>query len=331
MNYKRLALVACPDRYGRFAHQTFSLLSAWSVAHALGCYFIPVKYAYFANKFNDHVSFEDSALARSQFTGEILHQSLPGVTPDSYGNTKYDLLDKEQSISFISDLAKAGSYSADSVILHLPFDQHPGRFLKNLTPAMADDLTRIFQHLFQISRKDAELIRGKKKSVIISIHIRRGDITPKAHPDWYIDDRYYEHLIEGLYYIFGDMLRIRILVQGGISWGNTNFFNMLYSKQILSSYVSSGGWLNTDDVSDFSWMLNSDIIIAGQSGFSLLASLLSFGKAQIVVTRTNVSRIPQAVTCSDRINATSDLCSLDDAIATLNKCSVVKEFIQIVG
>jgi len=327
MSLDRLVLIAAPDRYGRFAHQTFSLLSAWAAAHRFGCHFVPLKYSYFANKYNQFVSFGCSSRARSEFAGKTVYQMMSGVEPDVYGNTKYNLLSLDHSLAFVSELIDQHSRCADITLLELPFDQHPGRLIKSLTPTMHSDLTKVFQPFINSGRKRIIATQKNQKQILVTVHIRRGDVTPKTQPDWFIEDIYYERLIEALYHVLGDTIKIMVLSQGGMHWNNNSLHKHLLSKEIVIEHSSGNGWINQGEIADFSTMLCSDLIVAGQSGFSLLASLIAFGRAQLVVTRHQDSSMPQPIPYCKRVNALTSLNSLEDAIDSILDCTSVQKLI----
>ncbi|WP_186571079.1 hypothetical protein [Synechococcus sp. PROS-U-1] len=289
--------LAEPDRYGRFGHQSFSLLSAWALAHRYNCEFLPTKYSYFAYRHNDHVDFSRSIKAFGQSSNDIeRYEELKGKNHDENGNTKYNLSDISDISKFETEIEKISRKQGKSLV-KLPFDQTPGSLIWRMNNAMKDDIRNIFGvH---------EKTRYKQKKVCL--HIRRGDVQEVNHPNWYIDDRYYKNLVRDLYKECSDQIEITILTQGDNIWESRDEFKGMRRNGFLKVSSTSSQWTNDFEVRDFRTMLDCDLLIAGQSSFSMLADIVRNGEIELSLIKNVHSRPPHDIYTRNIIKAEVDL------------------------
>lgn len=304
-SYRNLIFLSEPDRYGRFGHQSFSLLTSWLFAHRFNCHFLPNQYSYFASKYNDYVDFSSSSRSTSIIPSNTRYLRLEGSLPDHVGNTKFNLEDSKSIQSFLLSLQSARRTSKEPICLQLPFDQTAGVFFTSINASMHSDLRQIFGKL--ICR------RAHDYPISIAIHIRRGDVNEDSHPSWYIKDFYYLNLVYALFLFFKDGINVNIVTQGEI---------LFHTHPELQSYVSSGqlrincasqNFINDDEIEDFSNLLNADLLFSGQSSFSQLASLIRFGRIQVCVVKEQNSRLPHPIDVEVMAYALSDLSSIERA------------------
>jgi len=326
MKYSNIVLIPQPDCYGRFAHQAFSILAGWSIAHKIGCFFLPRPFTYFSSNFNQYVDFSVSSRSAYVFEGKSFYRRMSGKSPDMYGNTKYNLNQLDNICDFLAELELNHNPSADYILLEMPFDQTAGRFLKRLTEAMKLDLIKIFKPLGLLTSHEYSTDAKSISQTSIAIHIRRGDVTPSRHPSWHIADIYYENAIHALYSLFGDKARIRILCEeSDIAWSNVSAINSLRAKGIIVDQTNYNLQMHPRAAIDFSHMLNSDILISGQSGFSMLAAMIKHGNIPLAVMKNESSYFPQSVNCTYRINAESDLVSIESAKRIFGDCKYIRQ------
>lgn len=302
--FSNIIFLAEPDRYGRFGHQSFSQLTAWSLAHRLKAAFIPIGYRFFAEQHNSHVNYSKSSRAVLQLPGSTYHR-LVGAENDKHGNTKYDLWNSCQVATFFLELNDIASLPG-SHIVHLPFDQTPGPFIFSMNCDMHGDLRSIFQIA---THKNI----GAPRVVRIGIHIRRGDVTPEAHPDWFISDSYYRNLIRALYELYGEKISVSIFTQGVLSFLSDKGLGDFYARGNLVVYSSAGAWTNAEEVGHFRSLAGCDIVVSGQSSFSQLASLITSGMIQVAVVKNRDSRFPHILSGRHVIYADSHLCTMSTA------------------
>ena len=83
-------LIASPDRYGRFGHQTHSILSAILLSYLSGNKTITPKYMFFAEKWNDYVNWSKSKYATNFVNAEANEVTYLKFknNPDQHGNIK---------------------------------------------------------------------------------------------------------------------------------------------------------------------------------------------------------------------------------------------------
>lgn len=139
--------VANPDRYGRFGHQSFSMLTAWAIAAMLDQRFIPLPYLYFAINYNKYINFGNSRFSKSTSLPQCCVYHLDGnQSIDKAGNNRLDL-STAQGINTLlvqlSNLQELEAKSEANSIIFLPFDQDLG-LLGKLIKANKSDIERIF-------------------------------------------------------------------------------------------------------------------------------------------------------------------------------------------
>jgi hypothetical protein len=311
-NYNNVVFLAEPDRYGRFGHQTFSMMAAWALAHRLNAFFLPLPYSYFAVHHNTHASFSRSKRAiRLDINPIEDFVILSGLEPDDNGNTKYDLLDIENLCRFEGDMRVLHKPKVMQLV-RLPFDQAPGALVWRLSSDMKRDLGLIFKAQGNSRCRNND-------EILISIHIRRGDVSPERFPDWYISDHYFENLVIALFELNIGCLKIVVLTQGSSSFLADKRFEQLIADKRLCVRTTAQQWVNENEVSDFREMLNSDIIISGQSSFSQLACLVKDGVVNVCLLKNENSRLPHVIETKNVFYAESDLNTYECARIVANR------------
>ena len=66
----RRILIASPDRYGRFGHQTTSIYAAVALAHLSGSLLLHPRYMFFADRWNEHVDWSRSRFVTRRIKGD---------------------------------------------------------------------------------------------------------------------------------------------------------------------------------------------------------------------------------------------------------------------
>jgi len=266
-----LAFVANPDRYGRFGHQSFSMLTAWALAVLLKERFIPLPYLYFAYHFNKFVDFSRSRYATLKIESNVQFFHLPGSqVQDVAGNNRLDLSTTSGLLHMIDQISQCQQNTrAETMVAFLPFDQDIGK-LSRLIEREKDDLRRIF-HLNGLFYQD----QYNTNMLKIAIHIRRGDVTRQRHPDWYVPISVYSTIISILKSNYQDC-QITI-VSDGPPWSLDVLDLLKKFKNIQlrgpdSSEIYNGKILISSDIMDFACMASNDIVIGSKSTYSWLAS-----------------------------------------------------------
>ena len=193
-------MIAHPDRYGRFGHQTTSIYAALAIAKLTDSLLLNPRYMYFADRWNKEIDWSKSIYTTNLIGGERKVVYLEKSSPDKHGNRKWNL-DKSE----LKELVKTIDSIPLNTIVNLPFDQSAGSLMSLACRYdMKEDLNRIFD-------VDNWGIAVNKYTCI---HIRRGDCTPQRHPEWYVDDRFYVKLIKTLDKLLPQDMPIVICTQG---------------------------------------------------------------------------------------------------------------------
>lgn len=188
-----VSFIANPDRYGRFGHQSFSMLTAWALAAILDKKFVPLQYLYFERHFNSFVDFGRSKYSTSQSMRPVRFSHIRGASiPDQYVNNRLPVNSTDGLISLLDQISEIEQDSADvEICAFLPFDQNIG-ILGKIIDKNRDDLRRIF-HFDQLFMQYSDL----RSPIRVVIHIRRGDVSSQAHPTWHVPiSIYYEVIIK---------------------------------------------------------------------------------------------------------------------------------------
>jgi len=283
-----------PDRYGRLGHQTFSILTSWLLAKKLGQVFIPIRYAYFADIFNQYVNFSDSEYAVTNLPRGTSLFSIETDDVDKYGNRKFNF-DSPEGFGYFLDKLYAVSISKScNRLIVLPFDQQPGILMRSLGDRDYEDLRRVFKGVLNLATpKDA--------SFYIGFHIRRGDVGSNNHPEWFIDDNICCLLIETLLRLKISDYKLLVFTQGKCILPNLSpkineacISGKLVIRDGADHFVSQRGEAMT-----LAEMSQCDIMIGGLSSFSLLASMLSETRLILALIKSKI--IPNHRTKSMKI------------------------------
>lgn len=261
-------LIPSPDRYGRFGHQTHSILSALFLAYITDNKVVRPKYMYFAEKWNGVIDWSKSKFSTSKILESPIHiRYLQFRTkPDEYGNTKGNF-ENAKAIKEALDLINS---SDDNSLIFLPFDQSTGILAKlfNYREIKQDFLNLFIDKSF-----------NKPANKYACIHIRRGDCTRERHPQWFVSDSFYINLITLLHDILPTDYQIQICTQGSGEW-ITQQLKFSYSNRRLKINTTNQLFINETEINDFLLMKNADILFCAGSTFSHIAAYL--GNHQLV-------------------------------------------------
>lgn len=154
----------------------------------------------------------------------------------------------EKTINFIENCD-------DNTLLKLSYDQFPGP---------------LFEKIGKIREELKEKYRSKNpkkesNKTLVSIHVRRGDISPKENGGKWIGDGYYFKCMDFVRKNFSGELRFNLISQGRES----DFSH--YRGDDVELRISE------DPKKSFKRMTDSDILVTSNSGYSILASFLCDG------------------------------------------------------
>ena len=300
-------ILASPDRYGRFAHQSASILSGILISHITGHKMLLPRYMYFCDKWNPYVNWSKSQYVASSMD-KLSHadiQYLESSTSDGVGNRKWDLSKSKNLLEMLSRLV---TFDYDSIIA-LPFDQQPGILFKLLNkPDVLDDYRSIF--CFPESSQVSD--------PYLCIHIRRGDCNQEHHPTWFIRDEIYVALLLYLISKLPSDFRIVICTQGSVDWIARGIGSRNMQRIILNT--TKDEFINDSEISDFITMLNSDYFIGSQSGYSYWAAILGSQTFSC-----SISRLPHFMSNIPTINPDT---RIEDFIASIKNLVIKKIWID---
>jgi len=278
-----LYLVATPDRYGRFGHQTNSIATAILLSYACGAKILLPRYMYFCDSWNDFVNFESLSVVSSRIDHCCTIRYLESSGPDQHGNRKWDFDDSTQLGSVVRHLVT----HPPNTILYLPFDQAPGLLLRLLNiPHIREEFSRLFTF---------PVLPTVASGTYACIHIRRGDCTPDRHPHWFVHDEFYLSLLLLLDSLLPPEFKIVICTQGDINW--INRFAEKRTSLHDRLYVHSTDQLFTNDVQAeaFGLMIDATLLFTASSSFSRWASFVGSNTHLFDVTRLNHHPINKAI------------------------------------
>ena len=255
-------LVPSPDRYGRFGHQTHSIISALLLAYISGNKVVRPKYMYFAEKWNGVIDWGKSRFSTSKILASPIHIRYLQfrAKPDEHGNTK----DNFKNAKAIKEALDLINNSDDNSLIFLPFDQSTGILKKLLNHQVIkqDFLNTLINKNF-----------NKPANKYACIHIRRGDCTRERHPEWFVSNSFYINLIKLLHGILPTDYQIHICTQGSAEW-ITQQLGFSYSNRRLKINTTNQLFINDAEINDFLLMKNADLLFCAGSTFSHVAAYL---------------------------------------------------------
>ena len=267
-------LIASPDRYGRFGHQTTSIYAAVALAHLTGSLLLHPRYMFFADRWNEHVDWSRSRFVTRRVMGDRQIVYLEQEKPDRNGNRKWRLSDG----GLKKIVREITSISEDSII-HLPFDQSAGDLMSLATRTdVREDLNNVF----------GTSTWHKKRNPYACIHIRRGDCTPDNHQQWYVPDGFYVKLIQRLNEVLPKGMPIVICTQGPMNALEEKIPNLITEGRVKIQ-TTSELWTNDAEVNDFITLSKADILITARSTFSRWAGLIGPQKCVVDVNRQSIT------------------------------------------
>ena len=271
----RRILIASPDRYGRFGHQTTSIYAAVALAHLSGSLLLHPRYMFFADRWNEHVDWSRSRFVTRLITGDRQLVYLEQKTSDRDGNRKWRL----SGGGLREMLDKITAISEDSIV-HLPFDQSAGDLMHLAT---RDDVRADLNNVF-----GTWAWRSNEKPYAC-IHMRRGDCTPDRHKEWYVSDNFYVKLIQRLDVVLDHEMPIIICTQGSVQALEQKIPNLI-AKGRVKVQTTSELWTNDAEVNDFITLAKAEILITARSTFSRWAGLVGPRKCVVDVNRQSLTK-----------------------------------------
>ena len=124
----RRILIASPDRYGRFGHQTTSIYASVALAQLTGSLLLHPRYMFFADQWNEQVDWSRSRFVTTRITGERELRYLEREASDRDGNRKWQLRG-----GGLKEIVRKINEIPEDCIVHLPFDQSAGDLMKLAT------------------------------------------------------------------------------------------------------------------------------------------------------------------------------------------------------
>ncbi len=277
-------LVVSPDRYGRFGHQTLSILAGIYCAYRFGFRVILPKYMYFAEHWNDLVNWSlcelvDEYIDLSKRPNLGLRVIYLGTDyTDEHGNNKYDLSSPIEYGYFCEALQKA---KATPSIVFMPFDQQLP--VSQHHCLYTEEFRNILQDVISMSSRKVESSAANE----ICIHIRRGDVSHLAHTDNYVNDEFYYHLVRCILLCTDLACRITIYVQGVFLLQQDHIISRAIAHGQLRVNSQAEAFHNRTDCDAFVSLMQASILVCSDSSFPRLAAL--FGSPRGVI---NISRRP---------------------------------------
>ena len=263
--------LAQPDRYGRFGHQFTSLLSAYLCARFFNQTFIPLKLAYFAEKWNTLFDWE-----KSEYAAKNIVSSNISFIEDM--NTCHLRLNRK--LKWVNTSSIYSSLYAEVVkqekenLCILAFDQKPGLLINLISHQSDQDL------LNTLNYKLVENVLGNislPKDPFICMHLRRGDVDSTSHPSWYIPDPVVLSLFEKLTSCVDNEI-ILITEESYLSPVLRSYISAHKQFNIASDMISAHIGSYDKDIYDWIIMLKAQFLIGSKSSFSQLAHLFGLSE-----------------------------------------------------
>ena len=196
-------------------------------------------------------------------TDQISNTSVVELgTPELCHNDELDHIHYYQSIERIREVIES---SSDETLFKLGHNPFPGL----LTQYYSKVVEELQQAYWSLDRGID--LKYESSKVSIAIHIRRGDINASKNPDRWLDLDYYAGIIDK----FNSELGLELLDIHIFSEGQPEDFKVLVRENIT---LQLGG----SDLEAFHHMCAADILITGQSSFSIMASY--FNRGTIICT-----------------------------------------------
>ena len=271
-----LVFLANLDRYGRAGHQTARMLTPFLLAHFYKSFFISSEYKFFAYRMNSVFDFNRSE--RAFHGGNISNVvNVSAGYREPHGNDDFDTSNTHGLKLFLSTIDEILVNNDSQTLIQLPFDQPPGLLLRLLNDK------RIYDDLRKLLKINIASTSSKKT---LAIHIRRGDVTQNAYPDWWIPGEFYCELLHTLDEQLDDHWNIIIVSQEVFDHEirleaeriNKRFDQSNKSTAKASSRVvleiAEGRWSNSEEVTALQTLIKADVIIGSISSFACLASRL---------------------------------------------------------
>lgn len=263
-------LLASPDRYGRFGHQTTSIFAGVALAQLSGSLLLHPRYMFFSDQWNEYIDWARSRFITTKITGDRRVVYLEKTQRDQHGNRKWRLSNSE-----IKDILEKITAIPEDSIVHLPFDQSAGNLIRLAT---RKDVRTDLNKVFGISKWQ---IPEKKYACI---HVRRGDCTPDRYKEWYVSDSFYIKLIRCLNEALPLSMPIVICTQGNMQILENEIQDLITGNRVKIQ-TTDQLWTNDREVNDFITLAQASILITARSSFSRWAGLIGPHKLVVDVNR----------------------------------------------
>lgn len=151
-------------------------------------------------------------------------------------------------------------------ILNFKNESNTTNILLNISNPLAllDANTTMYDKVMPTLRKikqSRELVYFKQDVMNVAVHIRRGDVNEKQHPDRYLSTQYFKTIIDKLLVQYPDA---SVCIFTELTAENNVEFNIFDNIKI----ISAGDVLTT-----FEHLVKADILITSKSSFSYVAAL----------------------------------------------------------
>ncbi|MCT0250814.1 hypothetical protein [Synechococcus sp. CS-197] len=238
------------------------------MAHYFDWKFLPSRYDYFTEHWNQFIDWKQSEKA---YKGEALYQLIEMVDIlndlDKDGINRTFDFEKSTNIRKVKRIIDDQYAKGKQLLVRLPFDQFPGKLLKK-----TDTIHRDLQNCLKLR---------ELSSYDISIHIRRGDVNMvNNHSRWCISDEIYEILLRELSSEFPNET---ICCYSQLNTDGSIPLAKIQELPNVTLNISNSTWTNKDEIDAFSQMMGSKVIIGGRSAFSQLAHFCSKNEQQFFI------------------------------------------------
>ena len=230
---------------------------------------------FFCDKWNSVIDFSQCPTTTDHIPAGSRLTYLEKDTSDPHGNRKWNLSISSEVIDIVSKILEHNG--DENHLIHLPFDQSSGLLLSLLNNV---NIRNELRQAFSLPKPDNTL-----KNPYICIHIRRGDCTETSHPEWYISNDFYIHLIDLLLESIPPHYSIVVCTQGNAEWLHNGRQADAERRKRLLIKTTDQLFLNDAEINDFSLMVNADLLFAAGSSFSHWAAYIGRHKIVIDVSR----------------------------------------------
>ena len=207
---------------------------------------------------NDSVRFESFLNFNSLFKTPDVSQLKQYRLPVEFCSpvTGYAELSDQQHLVYLNKILDKLSPLNDTCLVNIGTDRFPGKLTEHYNLVKSD----LQQAYWSKTRHYPE--RYDQDMVNVAIHIRRGDITKQANSDRWLENDHYVNIIKNI------RKNVPNVLFHVFSQGEKKDFKEFDNEKVVFH-------LNGSDTKALNDMCFSDILVTGQSTFSILASYLT--------------------------------------------------------